>query len=227
MQEIYSILKTAPLFAGIAEADIVTLLPRLCPTQQTVQGGEIVLRAGQPSSRIGILLCGTLQALRFSPDGTAMPIPAMGAGSVFGDVLGGASVASPVTIQAQGECRILWLPYDALLHPQSQPLAAHGVLLQNLLRIISDKYFDLALRLDFLVMKSLRAKISAYLLHQAALANSNTFAIPFTRMALANYLNCERSALCRELSRMQQEGLIETYQKSFKLLHPEQLSRLA
>ena len=39
-----------------------------------------------------------------------------------------------------------------------------------------------------------------------------------TRAGLAEYLNCDRSALSRELSRMQQEGLIETYRGSFKIL---------
>ncbi|MFI3169782.1 MAG: Crp/Fnr family transcriptional regulator [Faecalibacterium sp.] len=226
MLKTYPILASIPLFAGIHRQELAALLPTLSPTEQHVSRGEIILRAGQQTARIGILLDGCLQASRFSPDGTANPIPTMDAGSVFGDVLGGASVGSPVTIQASSDCTLLWLPYDALLRPQQLPAPAHGILLQNLLRIISDKYFDLAQRLDFLVLKSLRGKISAYLLSQAAAAHSNTFTIPFTRAKLAAYLNCERSALCRELSKMQQEGLLETYQKSFKLLCPEALSQL-
>ncbi len=226
MQENYSILKETPLFAGIDADGFATLLPQLSPSEQAFCRGDIILRAGGQTSRIGILLDGQLVASRFSPDGTAMPIPTMEVGSVFGDVLGGASVTSPVTIQAACDCTVLWLPYATLLQPPCPPCAAHGILLQNLLRSISDKYFDLAQRLDLLVLKSLRAKVSAYLLAQAAAAHSNTFTIPFTRAKLANYLNCERSALCRELSRMQHEGLIETYQKSFKLLHPEALTQL-
>ncbi len=222
--ENYSVLIGTPLFAGIDAPTLNALLPTLSPQTQAFGKGEVILRAGQKTDRIGILLAGTLEALRFAPDGTTMPVPSMQAGSVFGDVLGGASVASPVTIQASSDCTVLWLPYATLLHPQNLPSAAHGVLLQNLLRSISDKYFDLAQRIDLLSLKSLRAKLSAYLLIEAARAGCNTFCIPFTRAKLADYLNCERSALCRELSRMQHEGLLETYQKSFKLLHPEALS---
>ncbi len=226
MLEKISILQSAPLFAGIDAQSLSELLPTLSPQTQRFAKGNLILRAGQHSERIGILLEGTLEAYRLSPDGTAMPVPAMATGSVFGDVLGGASVASPVTIIATSDCEILWLPYQTLLCPQSTPTAAHSAMLQNLLRSISDKYFDLAHRIDLLVLKSLRAKLSAYLLSEAAKAGSNTFIIPFTRAKLANYLNCERSALCRELGRMQQEGLLETYQKSFKLLRPEALSHL-
>ena len=42
----------------------------------------------------------------------------------------------------------------------------------------------------------------------------------------ANYLNCDRSALSRELSQMQRDGLLDTYKSSFKLLEPEVLKQM-
>ena len=47
--------------------------------------------------------------------------------------------------------------------------------------------------------------------------------MPLTRAGLAEYLNCDRSALSRELGRMQREGLIETFRGSFKILDKERL----
>ena len=103
---------------------------------------------------------------------------------------------------------------------------AHQRVVQNLVRTISDKYFSLSHRIDLLVMKSLRAKVAAYLLSEAARAHSLTFSIPFSRIQLADYLNCDRSALSRELSTMQREGLIDTYRSSFKLLEPDALQQM-
>ena len=99
-------------------------------------------------------------------------------------------------------------------------------MVQNLVRTISDKYFSLSRRIDLLVMKSLRAKVAAYLLSEAARAHSLTFSIPFSRIQLSDYLNCDRSALSRELSTMQKEGLIDTYRSSFKLLEPDALQQM-
>ena len=76
-----------------------------------------------------------------------------------------------------------------------------------------------------LILKSLRSKLCAYLLGQAKAAGADTFSIPFSRAGLAEYLNCERSALCREISRMRAEGLIETYKNSFKILDRAALAR--
>ena len=111
-----------------------------------------------------------------------------------------------------------------LLQPDGS--AARQRLLQNLVRTISDKYFLLSRRVDLLVMKTLRAKVCAYLLSEAEQQGSMTFTIPFSRIQLADYLNCDRSALSRELSLMQRDGLLDTYRSSFKLLEPEALRQM-
>ena len=98
--------------------------------------------------------------------------------------------------------------------------------IEQLVRTISDKYFSLSRRIDLLVLKSLRAKVCAYLLSEAERAGSLTFSIPFSRIQLADYLNCDRSALSRELSQMQRDGLLDTYKSSFKLLEPEALRQM-
>ena len=98
--------------------------------------------------------------------------------------------------------------------------------IEQLVRTISDKYFLLSRRVDLLLLKSLRAKVCAYLLSEAEVHHSLTFTIPYSRIQLADYLNCDRSALSRELSLMQRDGLLETYRSSFKLLEPEALRRM-
>ena len=140
-------------------------------------------------------------------------------------MLGGSSLTSPVTVTARTSCEVLLIPYDRLLRPDGS--AAGPLVLQNLVRTISDKYFLLARRVDLLLLHSLRAKVSAYLLAEAERAGQLTFRIPFTRAQLADYLNCDRSALSRELSRMQREGLLDTYRSSFKLLQPDALRKLS
>ena len=101
----------------------------------------------------------------------------------------------------------------------------HFQLMHNLVCTISDKYFALNRRVALRSLKSLRSKLCAYLLEGSARAGADTFTIPFSRAGLADYLNCERSALSREISRMRDEGLIETYKNSFKLLNKAELTR--
>ena len=139
-------------------------------------------------------------------------------------MLGGSSLDSPVTVVASAPCEVLLFPYEKLLQPDGS--AARQRLLQNLVRTISDKYFLLSRRVDLLVMKTLRTKVCAYLLSEAEQQGSMTFTIPFSRIQLADYLNCDRSALSRELSLMQRDGLLDTYRSCFKLLEPEALRQM-
>ena len=66
--------------------------------------------------------------------------------------------------------------------------------------------------------KTIRARLLSYLSDQAIRCGRRSFTIPFNRQQLADYLNVERSALSNELSKMQQDGLIETERNYFRLL---------
>ena len=52
-----------------------------------------------------------------------------------------------------------------------------------------------------------------------------TFSLGSTRENLADFLGVNRSALCRELSRMKAEGILDYYRDTFRILDMEALSR--
>ena len=189
MNNYLPLLQTTTLFAGLSAAELSTLLSRLGGSVRSYGKGEALVLAGEPSRRVGIVLSGELEAYRPAPGGVRIPIAQVEPGGVFGDVLGGSSLSSPVTVLAAAPCEVLLLPYERLLLSDGSP--AHQRVVQNLVRTISDKYFSLSRRIDLL-----------------------------------DYLNCDRSALSRELSTMQKEGLIDTYRSSFKLLEPDALQQM-
>lgn len=217
MDDCKEILHKTSLFAGIDDEGLALLLRCLAPAERSFGRGETLLNAGQTSRSVGVILSGRIEAYRTAPDGARAAIAHMGPGGVFGDVLAGSSLTSPVTVTAAEPCTVLFFPYQRLLAQCGSGCAAHALLLQNLVRTVSDKYFLLSRRVELLVLKSLRAKVCAFLLAEAEGTGADTFTVPYTRAQLAEYLNCDRSALSRELSRMQADGLIETYKSSFKL----------
>ena len=224
MENYLPLLQSTTLFSGIEAEALRVLLSELGAVVRTYGRGEALVNAGEPNHRVGVVLAGSIEAYRPGADGAHIPITHMGPGGVFGDVLSGSSLASPVTVEAAETCEVLLLPYERLLAPSSN--AARQQVLRNLVRTISDKYFSLSRRVDLLVMHSLRGKICAYLLSEAEAHHSLTFSIPYSRIQLADYLNCDRSALSRELSLMQRDGLLDTYRSSFKLLAPDTLRQM-
>lgn len=225
MEEYYPLLARTPLFAGLSGPGLARLMECFSPAVRRFEKGEVLLLAGFENRDIGILLEGGATAVKTTPDGGSVAITDLAPGSVFGDVLAGCTVKSPVTILARTACKAMFVPCQKLLCPCAAMHPEHTRLMQNLVSTISEKYFSLSRRVDLLILKSLRAKLCAFLLGRAAAAGADTFSVPLSRAGLAEYLNCERSALCRELSRMRAEGLIETYKNSFKLLDKAALQR--
>ena len=89
--------------------------------------------------------------------------------------------------------------------------------MQNYIALISDKYFALDRRVELLLCRGVREKLLYYLKTEACPVPGGGRRTPFTRAALASYLGCERSALCREIGRMRKEGLLRTQGRMFFL----------
>lgn len=219
----YTVLRRTSLFRSMSDADLDVLMGCFSPHIRRYRRGELLLMAGYETRELGIVLEGEITAAKPMPDGSAVVMTHMGPGGVFADVLAGGRSKSPVTVTAALPCRVLYLPCEALLRPCGALHKAHLRLLHNWLDTISSKYFALDRRLELLCCKSLRGRICLWLLEQREQAGADTFTTPLTRAELASYLNCDRSALCRELSRMQEEGLVQLFRRSFKLPAPEKL----
>ena len=214
----------SPLLEGVSPQEYQTMRACLGVHEQSFRPDDVIYDFGDGRGLLGIVTQGSAVVERIDREGSRAILEHLEPGGVFGDVLSGSSLASPVTVMASVPCEVLLIPYERLLLSDGSP--AHQQTLRNLVRTISDKYFSLSRRIDLLVLKSLRAKVCAYLLSEAERAGSLTFSIPFSRIQLADYLNCDRSALSRELSQMQRDGLLDTYKSSFKLLEPEVLKQM-
>ena len=85
----------------------------------------------------------------------------------------------------------------------------------NLLTISAHKNLHLSGRSFHISPKTVRGRVMAYLNTVSLQKHSKEFDIPFDRQQLADYLNLERTALSKELGRMQKEGLIWTRKSHF------------
>ena len=217
------LLLETPLFGGINKDELTHLLEHLQPTYKEFAPGAFLLMAGNATNEIGVVLQGEATAYKLTAAGREFTVATFSAGGIYGDVLFGSDTKSPVTISAAAPCRVMLLEYARLFSAPAEGRAGYTLFLQNLLRVISEKYFSLDARVDLLLTHSLRQRISNWLLAEAEHRGSCAFKTDHTRASLATYLDCDRSALSRELSRMAAEGLIETKRGYFHLLAPDRL----
>ena len=88
----------------------------------------------------------------------------------------------------------------------------------NLLTISAHKNLTLSGRSFHTAPKTIRGRVLAYLNTISLQTGRSEFDIPFDRQQLANYLNVERTALSKELGRMQNDGILRCRRSHFVLL---------
>lgn len=187
--------------------------------RRTFQSGELLVREGEKARNFGIILSGAVNVVRYSLDGDEKVLTRLTAGQAFGTsfVLGGETRAFG-NILATEPTTVLFLRGDRVLCPCERRCPAHVDLICRLLEIIAHRNTMLARKLDCLTQKTTAEKLLSYLEMQAEAAGQRSFDIPFTRQQLADYLNVDRAALCIQISRLVQEGVLETRRKHFHLL---------
>ena len=83
--------------------------------------------------------------------------------------------------------------------------------------VIAYRNRELMHKVEVVSKRTLREKILADLSYRAQAAGGRAFEMPLGRVAWAEYLCADRSALTRELARMRSEGLIDYHRNRFAL----------
>ena len=118
--------------------------------------------------------------------------------------------ATPVTALFLNVTRILNVCPSACSH--------HSRIIRNLLGELAGKSLRLSEKLTHMGQRTTRAKLMSYLSQQAQRLGKYEFDIPFSRQQLADYLNLDRTALSKELSKMKKDGLIDYQKNHFKVI---------
>lgn len=124
---------------------------------------------------------------------------------------------SPIQLKALTNCTIMLINLKGIISGSSCPCSYQLNLTTNMLKILASQNVFSNLKLRIANQKSLRDRILIYL-HSLAPDSEGYLHVPFTQTALAEFLGVNRSALSRELCRMQDENLIEVNDKKMKLL---------
>ena len=194
------VIQQVALFRGMDEAELAAALSALSAKEKTYEKDETILYAGNVSEHMGLVLEGSVTI-------------------ESNDVWGNRTML--VDVIANEKSNILFLRIGSLNLLQQDISPWRVKLIGNLLRISSQKNLHLSGRSFHTAPKSIRGRVMAYLNSVSLQKNKIDFDIPFDRQQLADYLNVERSALSRELSNMQQDGLIIVRRNHFEIAKNE------
>ncbi|SJM66474.1 Crp/Fnr family transcriptional regulator [Gulosibacter sp. 10] len=205
------------LFAGITEEDFACVRHCLRASVVEFERHDLVLSHVPGRQMIGVMLSGVGLDRQGREDGTGVLVDVVEPGDLFGDGWGELSGAQAREVSAASACTAVLLDATRLVEGHSA-CAVRPRLVDNFLVTVLRKQLRLRDHFDLMTRRSLRDRLLAYLRSQAERAGRSAFAIPLSRAELAEYLHADRTAVSRELTRMQREGLLEYQRNRFRLI---------
>ena len=214
-----AMLRSLKIFNGMDEKEIKRAAAALGVCERVYKKGEIIFHAGNTTDTMGMVLSGSVIIENNDLWGNRTILGYIGKGQFFGETY--ALLENTVLLVdacANEDSCIVFFKIGAV-----RSMAASGEpwlvkLLSNLLAISVRKNIALSERSFHTARKTSRAKLLSYLNFISLKKKSTEFDIPFDRQQLADYLNLERTALSKELGKMQNDGLI-TFRKNHFVLN--------
>ncbi|MBS6396431.1 MAG: Crp/Fnr family transcriptional regulator [Clostridiales bacterium] len=206
------------LFQEISEKDREIMLSCLDAKKKNYVKGSVVCHRGDVLPYMGMVLTGLVHMVKDDVWGERTIIGMASAGKIFGETY--ACIPEKrleVDVIAAEDTEVLFLDIRRVLKTCSSACEFHTKLIRNLLSVMAEKNLMLTQKMEHMSKKNTREKLLSYLSMEAHRAESMEFQIPFNRQQMADYLAVDRSAMSRELCRMQEEGLLEFKKNRFRL----------
>ena len=205
-------LEKSPLFQDISYEDYLRMLDCFQAVQRSFRADDLIYDfSSRENNAVGILERGEASVIRLDADGVSTVLEELSAGGVFGKMLAySGSVRDSLEVVCRTPCEVLFIDYPHILKRCERACTHHSLLVQNMLRLMSDKAQALSQRVDVLSRRSIREKLLCYFRQLSEQEGKQTFTLPFSLSMLADYIATDRSAMMRELKRLKEEGIIRS-----------------
>lgn len=220
-------IKKCALFEGLEEEELKKILNCLQYRIVEYKKNDYTAMSDEKLDGVGVLLIGEVAVVKESFNGNRTRVNIFRPGDMFGEIIALCRAEKwPASIQALTDCTILYVHPERILDFCDNICSHHKLLLANLVRVVSQKAYNLNRKVEYLSLKSICGKLSKYLLEQYISQGKSTITMPLNREELAEFLNISRPSMSRELGKMRDAGIIEFYKESIKITDIPKLEAL-
>lgn len=218
MKKYLTTLRHAPLFAGLREAEILSVLHCVDASVSEKTKDSYLLCAGDTTDTMGLVLAGSVLIIQEDIWGHRNILSRCSTGDFYGEPY----AATPdsvlnISVVAESDCEILLLNVRRILNVCSLACDRHQKLIRNLTGVLARKILIFNDKITHISRRSTRAKLLSYLSAESIRQKSLSFDIPYDRQKLADFLCVERAAMSAEISKLQKEGILRTKRNHFEL----------
>ncbi len=218
MKDFFTVIRSSELFSGISDEELESTLACLKAKKENFPKDGFLLRAGDATQSIGLVLSGIVLIIQEDVWGNRNIISKAKAGQTYAAAYACApDSVSDVSVLAETPVTVMFLNVRRILNVCPSACDHHSRIIRNLLGELAEKNLRFAEKLTHMGQRTTRAKLMSYLSAEARRLEKYEFDIPFSRQQLADYLAVDRSGLSVEMGKMRREGLLDFHKNHFVL----------
>ncbi len=207
------------LFSGINNDDCKRMISCFNVDIHKYKSGSSI-ELSENNDKIGIILNGEAIIVRYDINGTRTIIETLGENSIFGSLFTFTfSQRNSIEIISETDCEIMFVNQSEITKRCEKACRCHSMVVENLLKIISERTIKLNERIEVLSQRTISDKLISYLqIIEDKTPQGKSPQIPFSTTALSDYLCVNRSALQREMAKLKKSGVLTISKRKFKLV---------
>ncbi len=195
---------------------------RKCESKKYVSfaKGDTILSLSSDNGLIGLLLEGSAYIVSIDENGHENISDFLTVGDSFGEYIFMPLKSLEYLVVAESDCKVMFVNFDNVMNNCRHNCENHNELVKKMLLFTARRAQFMSLHINILIKKTLREKLFVYFEYLRSNSyDSNQITIPITFESLASYLGADRSALMREIRRMNNDGLILSKGRKITLLY--------
>ena len=203
------------VFYKLPELDNIGFSQCFCGEQKLIKKKEIILGENNIRGLVGIMHSGLAFLQSISTSGEANILNYYEKGDLFGNVFVPAYNVNYYSVVAKTDCEITLIDHDRLMNTCEKSCESHRQLINNM--VINNAGKSLV-HIDILSQRTIREKLITYFKYLSVSRNTNEFQLPLSLSDLSNYISADRSAMMRELRKLNDESIISSRSNKITLL---------
>ncbi len=217
---IQPLLKTVPLFAGLADADL-DALQAICRLRDG-QRGELLFSDGEQAEGFFVVLDGKVKVYKLSAEGKERILHIVHPGGTFAEAAIFGNGLYPAYAEPLLPSRLLFIPKAGFL----ELLAGNSRIAINMIAGLSRFLRQFAQQIEELTFKDVPARLARYLLDLSK-GRRITVELPVSKSQLASNLGTVSETFSRSLRKMIDDDLIRVSGKKVEILDVARLEEMA
>jgi CRP-like cAMP-binding protein len=221
-------IQQSPLFFSISEKQCQMFFNVFPPVIHQYEKDEIIVRRGEHFHKIGLILKGKATVHQDTSYGSSNVITWLNELDTFAEVLMFIpSESYPTSITATTFTQVLFIEPIQIIQAIDSIKDVQHILLLNITKLIAQKAYLLHAKVEILTIKSIKAKICHYLLHESEKKGRSKFELSLNRDQMASYLHVSRPSLSRELKVLQIDDIIRFKGNRFEITDRYRCEKIA